>query len=216
MRKALTPWTLENLKANTERNLSCCLFHQVSLFYIMMPKGQSSTGEICCWKRKLFFPPWLKKMNDLGLELLVRETKARLMNFPNLLKFPKVCTGELAKALSVIAQLYYVVCFSFLFHVWPWWINSGSRTRFCSFMGRDLDSATISVPRPACVACAGTEVALGQLAQSASPSRAPSPGGTSSSPGRRVGALAAPTERGETFAVVNLAWCWSLLLSSKW
>lgn len=39
------------------------------------------------------------------------------MNFPNVLKFPKVYIRELARALSVIAQLNYLVYLSFLFHV---------------------------------------------------------------------------------------------------
>lgn len=39
------------------------------------------------------------------------------MNFPNVLKFPKVCVRELAWVLSVIAQLNRLVHFSFLFGV---------------------------------------------------------------------------------------------------
>lgn len=87
------------------------------------------------------------------------------MNLPNVLKFPEVCTRELAMALCVIALLGYLVYFSFLFHVWLWQIISSRRTCICFILSLLLwPSKNCSVPAAQAV-CAGTEVALGRWQQ---------------------------------------------------
>lgn len=87
------------------------------------------------------------------------------MNFPNVLKFPEVCIRELAMASCVIAQLDYLVYFSFLLHVWLWQITSSRRTYFCFFVSMVLWlSNSFRAPASTCSQC-WDWVALGQCQQ---------------------------------------------------